>query len=77
LWPALVKLAARFAPQQITQVREEHTKSGRHAVSEVPFPRWVPPEISQEAKALTEREAVHLLEQWLPSAPKPKDRRAQ
>jgi hypothetical protein len=77
LWPALVKLAARFAPQQITQVREEHTQSGRHVVSEVPFPQWVPPEISQEAKALTEREATSLLEQWLPSAPKPKERRAQ
>ena len=77
LWPALVRLADRFAPQQITQVREEHTPSGRHAVTEVQFPQWVPPDIAQEAKALTEREATSLLEQWLPSAPKSKSRRAQ
>ena len=75
LWPALVRLADQFAPEQIIKVHEEHTPSGRHAVLELPFPQWVPPEIAQEAKALTEREATSLLEQWLPGAPKPKARR--
>ena len=65
LWPALVRLAERFAPQQISQVREEHTPSGRHVVTEVSFPHWVPPEIAQEAKTLTERQAASLLRQWL------------
>jgi len=77
LWPALVRLADRFAPQQITQVREEHTPSGRHAMTEVQFPQWVPPDIAQESMALTEREAMRLLERWLPSASKPKSRRKQ
>jgi hypothetical protein len=70
LWPALVRLADRFAPQQITQVREQHTPSGRHMVTEVSFPDWVPTEIVQEATALTEGEAASVLGQWLPSTAK-------
>jgi len=70
LWPALVKLAARFAPQQIAQVREEHTQSGRHVVSEVLFPQWVPPEVAHEANVLPLREATSLLAPWLPGTPK-------
>src|SRR6185369_15060174 len=42
LWPALVRVADRFSPTQIAQVREEHTPSGRHVSREVPFPKWVP-----------------------------------
>jgi len=76
-WPALVRLADRFAPQQIAQVREEHTASGRHRRSEVPFPQWVPSEILQEARALAEREAMSVFGQWMPRGPKPKARPKQ
>ena len=76
LWPALVYLADRFAPRQIAQIREEHTASGRHAVSEVPFPQWVPSDIAQEARALEEREAISAMEQWLPRGTRQKGRLA-
>ena len=72
LWPALVRLADRFAPQQIAQVREEHTASGRHAVSAVPFPQWVSFGDSAEARALAEREAISAIAQWLPQGPRQK-----
>jgi hypothetical protein len=48
-WPFLVRLAKRFAPEQLAQVREEHTPSGRHVSHVVPFPQWVPAEISAQA----------------------------
>src|SRR4029450_8879361 len=50
LWPSLVRLAERFAPEQLAQVREEHTPSGRHASRIVPFPQWGPPAVSGQAK---------------------------
>ena len=68
LWPALVRLAERFAAKQIAQVREEHTASGRHITSEVPFPQWVPPDVAQQAKVVGEDEALALFMAWLPSA---------
>src|SRR5437879_4971477 len=40
LWPALVRAAGRFPKNRIAQVREEHTASGRHVNTEVPFPKW-------------------------------------
>jgi hypothetical protein len=67
LWPALVRLAGRFAPRQLAQVRNEHTPSGRHVSREVPFPGWVPVDIAGQAKAMNEREAVAALGAWLPA----------
>ncbi len=58
LWPSLVRLASRFAPKQLAQVREEHTASGRHVSHEVPFPNWVPPYVAEEAKTIGEKEAL-------------------
>jgi len=64
LWPALVRLAERFAPDQIARVRQEHTSSGRHVNKEVPFPRWVPAEVITQAKSMTEAEATAALGGW-------------
>jgi hypothetical protein len=64
LWPALVRLAARFSPDRISKVKQEHTASGRHVNKEVSFPRWVPPEIIKQAKSLSEEEAVAALGEW-------------
>ena len=61
LWPALVRLAARFPPDRISKVKQEHTASGRHVNKEVPFPRWVPPEVLKQAKSLSEEKAVAAL----------------
>jgi len=71
LWPALVRLAARFPPDRISKVRQEHNASGRHVNKEVPFPNWVPAEVMKQAKSLNEAEAVAALGEWTskPSTP--------
>lgn len=70
LWPALVRLADRFPPDQIAKVRQEHTASGRHANKEVPFPRWVPAAMLKQAKSMSEAEAIAALGEWATSAVK-------
>src|SRR6266436_9189948 len=64
LWPALVRLAARFPPARISKVTQEHTASGRHVNKEVPFPRWVPAEVLKKAKSVSEDEAIAALGEW-------------
>jgi hypothetical protein len=66
LWPALVRVAKRFDPAQIAQVKQEHTAGGRHVNTEVPFPEWVPAAVAAEAKLLGERAALEQLAAWLP-----------
>ena len=65
LWPSLVRLAGRFAPEQLAQVREEHTPSGRHAKVEIPYPQWVPPDVTEQSKTLSEREALAAFSPWI------------
>ena len=65
LWPALARVASRFPSSRISQVHEEHTASGRHITREVPFPKWVPPEVMKRAKALSEKEALDSLGPWI------------
>jgi hypothetical protein len=66
LWPALVRLADRFPPEQISQVHNEHTPSGRHVSRELPFPEWVPADVAQQAERLSEADALASLGRWLP-----------
>lgn len=61
LWPALVRLADRFAPERIMRVHEEHTATGKHVTREEPFPAWVPAQVRQEAERLSQDEAQRLL----------------
>jgi hypothetical protein len=61
LWPALVKLAERFAPEQLAQVHQEHTASGHHEAHARPYPEWVPAEVFEQANGLTEHDAMALL----------------
>ena len=68
LWPLLVRIAKRFAPEQIARVREEHTPSGRHVNRVVPFPEWVPDEVSAQADAVDEERALAVFGAWLPFA---------
>ncbi|HTC25495.1 hypothetical protein [Dyella sp.] len=63
LWPALVKLADRFEPSQLAQVHQEHTAAGHHETRDVPYPEWVPPEVFEEAKGMSESDALVLLGQ--------------
>jgi hypothetical protein len=68
LWPAIVKLANHFQPDQIAQIRQEHTASGKHVNHLTAYPAWVPAEILEEAKRLTTQEAEALLKDYIGKA---------
>jgi len=65
LWPALVRVAHRFQANQLAQVHQEHTPSGHHVSRELSYPKWVPPEVVEEAQRLSEQEACSALGPWL------------
>jgi hypothetical protein len=60
----LVRAAKRFPAAQIAQVHEDHTSSGRHITREVPFPEWVPARVFEQAKSMSEKEALDALGGW-------------
>jgi hypothetical protein len=64
LWPAVVRLAPRFKRDHLAAVREVHTVQGRHEVRTVAFPRWVPPEVTRQARRLSEPSAWAALGEW-------------
>lgn len=68
LWPALVRVGARFPPDRVMALREEHTPSGQHEVHAVPFPDWVPESARAAAAGLTEAEALAALPKCLRGA---------
>jgi hypothetical protein len=68
LWPAIVKLANRFQPDQIARIRQEHTASGKHVNHLTAYPTWVPAEIVEQAKRLTTQEAEALLKDYIGKA---------
>ncbi len=61
LWPALVKLRARFGREQLAKVWNEHTASGAHRLRRQAFPTWVPTDVAREAEGLSVSEAEALL----------------
>lgn len=61
LWPALVRAAVHFKPEQLAKLREEHTVSGKHVIHETAYPGWVPEETKMAAGKLTESEALQQL----------------
>jgi hypothetical protein len=65
LWPALVRAAGRLPAERLTQVRELHTKSGRHVTQEVPFPDWVPSSVRAAARRLSEEAALTAFGAWI------------
>jgi hypothetical protein len=71
LWPALLKLAARFGKGPLARVRNEHTPSGAHRLVREAFPTWVPNEVMREAEALSVAEAEAMLRPVLNVARKP------
>jgi hypothetical protein len=67
LWPSLVALSSRFGPEQLAQVHEEHTASGRHVNHEVAFPEWVPRDVAEQAKAVSKSDALAVFGAWVPT----------
>lgn len=61
LWPALVRLADRFAPDQLASIREIHTASGKHKIEITAFPQLTPPEVISAGVKLTADQAAALL----------------
>jgi hypothetical protein len=64
LWPALVRAADRFPPNWISQIREEHTSSGKHIIRENAFPNWVPSGVKEQAERMGEQGALVALGSW-------------
>jgi hypothetical protein len=69
LWPALVRVADRFAPERLAVLHEEHTSSGAHRVHEQPFGEWISPDIAEAARRLTDAEALAQLPTCLSGLP--------
>ncbi len=69
LWPALVKLAARFDKSQLAKVDNEHTASGAHRAVSTPFPKWVPDAVRREAALLSIGDAERALAPILAPTP--------
>jgi len=65
LWAAIVKLASHFHPDQLAQIRQEHTPSGKHVNHLTAYPKWVPPETREEAERLTTQDAEALLKGFI------------
>ena len=61
LWPALVKLSGEFDKTGLGAIREEHSPDGKHVMRVTDFPEWVPAEVLQDSKHLTQREARSML----------------
>jgi hypothetical protein len=66
LWPALVKLAARFPAERLAKIWDEHAATGAHRSKSLPFPEWVPKEVRRAAEALSLAEAEAPFASWLP-----------
>jgi hypothetical protein len=64
LWPPLVRVAPRLEPEQLAALHEEHLPSGRHRTTTTPFPDWVPADVLEAAKQMTEEEADAELGPW-------------
>jgi hypothetical protein len=66
LWPALVRISRKIPKVQLTAIHEVHLEGGRHQIVETQFPHWVPEEVREEAKKLSERQAESALEETMP-----------
>lgn len=65
LWPFFVCLSQRFPEHSLNRVREVHLSSGRHQRQDIPFPEWVPKEVSAKADTLSLKGAEKKIAIWL------------
>jgi hypothetical protein len=61
LWPALARLAERFAPARLARLREVHGANGTHRIEQVAYPDWLDDATRDEANALDEARASDAL----------------
>jgi hypothetical protein len=67
LWPALVRLASVLGKETLAAIRQEHTPTGAHRNVMTPYPKWVPPQVKDAARKLSDVEARAQLGAWLAS----------
>lgn len=58
VWPALVLLAREFPVDRLAAISERHTPGGKHVAEEIPWPKWVPPDVKEKAQTLTTERAI-------------------
>ncbi|HEY7161925.1 MAG TPA: hypothetical protein VH815_11735 [Acidobacteriota bacterium] len=58
VWPALVLLAREFPVDRLAAISERHTSSGKHVSEEIPWPKWLPPDVNEKAQVLTRERAI-------------------
>lgn len=58
VWPALVLLAREFPVDRLAAISERHTAGGKHVAEEIPWPKWVPPDVKEKAQTLTTERAI-------------------
>jgi hypothetical protein len=61
LWPALARLERSFTRQQLAQIHQEHTASGKHMNRVVEFPAWVPESVLAASRRMSAAEAERVL----------------
>ena len=61
LWPALLRLAARFDNAALLVVTEEHTPSGAHRATSTPLREWVSSDVLDAAERLNAADASDML----------------
>ena len=61
LWPALARLERRFTREQLAQIHQEHTPSGKHVNRVVEFPDWVPESVRAASRGMSAEEAERIL----------------
>ena len=65
LWPAFVRMAARFPPHCLDKVTEIHLPNGRHKRADIRFPEWVPDAVMAAAQLLCVADATDPIKTWL------------
>jgi hypothetical protein len=66
LWAALARLERSFTRQQLAQIHQEHTASGKHVNRVVEFPAWVPESVLAASRRMSAEEAERVLATVLP-----------
>jgi hypothetical protein len=61
LWPALVRLAARFDATALLVVGQEHTATGAHRATRSPLVDWVSSDVVDAAARLSAADATAML----------------
>jgi hypothetical protein len=65
LWPLLACVAEQLAPEQISQITQQHTATGRHIKHACAFPDWMPAALLAEGAHASLDQARAVFGAWL------------